>query len=183
MRCDEEIDDLLRIRLHEVGSDEQIFTSVVLGLYQATELDEEGFNVYFEGVLLLRGIHKMITYGLCQRTTRYDKIQENVMWLLSMFHARHQNGYANVAWLIARSSSALVYCRNLNTITLRKLIDSESRLIPEDPLPGVPRVGIPIPSRVSMQDLYNRMGKIEIRIEIRQEAIEQMEYRQSYQWD
>nr|GEV82644.1 hypothetical protein [Tanacetum cinerariifolium] len=120
---------------------------------------------------------------LVDRTTRYDKIQENVMWLLSMFHARHQNGYANVAWLIARSPSALVYCRNLNTITLRKLIDSESRLIPEDPLPGVPRVGIPIPSRVSMQDLYNRMGRIEIRIEIRQEAIEQMEYRQSYQWD
>ncbi|GKB18767.1 hypothetical protein Tco_0852690 [Tanacetum coccineum] len=30
-----------------------------------------------------------------------------------------------------------------------------------------------------MQDLYDRMG----RMEIRQEAIERMEYRQSYHWD
>ncbi|GKC34550.1 hypothetical protein Tco_1046934 [Tanacetum coccineum] len=104
--------------------------------YQAVELEEDGFNVYFEGGLrnddnfnaqdywlsisrvdnldlsrshtstimnpILRVIHKMITYGLCQRTTRYDKVQKNNLWLLSMFDARHQNGYANVAWAIAR---------------------------------------------------------------------------------
>ncbi|GJY82954.1 hypothetical protein Tco_0496330 [Tanacetum coccineum] len=141
------------------------------------ELDEEGFNVYFEGGLrsdehfnaqeywlsisredklglsrshtftispVLRVIHKMITYGLCQRTTGYDKIQKNDLWLLSMFDARHQNEYANVAWLIARkarvltddvirSMSALNYCRDLDTTTLRELIDSEGRLIREDP--------------------------------------------------
>ncbi|GJR29879.1 hypothetical protein Tco_1106111 [Tanacetum coccineum] len=107
-----------------------------LGLYQAVELEEEGFNVYFEGGLrsdehfnaqdywlsisheenlglsrshtstikkpILRVIYKMITYGLCQRTTGYDKVKKNDLWLLSMFDARHQNGYANVAWLIAR---------------------------------------------------------------------------------
>ncbi|GJU73705.1 hypothetical protein Tco_1265110 [Tanacetum coccineum] len=44
---------------------------------------------------------------------------------------------------------------------------------------SVPRVGIPRPLRASMQDLYDRMG----RMEIRQEAIERMEYRQSYHWD
>ncbi|GKC01718.1 hypothetical protein Tco_0987854 [Tanacetum coccineum] len=65
---------------------------------------------------------------------------------------------------------------NLDTITLRDLIDFEGKRIPEDPQPGVPRVGIPRPSRASMQDLYDRMGHIEIR----QEAIERMEYRQSY---
>nr|GEZ75984.1 hypothetical protein [Tanacetum cinerariifolium] len=52
--------------------------------------------------LILRVIHKMITYGLCQRMTGYDKIQKNNLWLLSMFDARNQNEYANVAWLIAR---------------------------------------------------------------------------------
>ncbi|GKA84566.1 hypothetical protein Tco_0806161 [Tanacetum coccineum] len=221
-----------------------------LGLYHADELEEDGFNVYFEGglrsdehfnaqeywlsisreenlglsrshtstirSLILRVIHKMITYGLCQRTTGYDKIQKNDLWLLSMFDARHQNGYANVAWLIARwmkrkgagtqkesqiccgqfiskiarksrvltddvvrSLSAPIYCRDLDTTPLRDLIDSEGRLIPEDPQLGVPRVGIPRPPRASMQDLYDRMG----RIEIRQEAIERMEYRQSYHWD
>ncbi|GJU15385.1 reverse transcriptase domain-containing protein [Tanacetum coccineum] len=74
---------------------------------------------------------------------------------------------------VVRSLSALIYCRDLDTITLRDLIDSEGKLIPEDPHPGVPRLGIPRPLRASMQDLYDRMG----RIEIRQEAIERMEYR------
>ncbi|GJX24241.1 hypothetical protein Tco_0228686 [Tanacetum coccineum] len=87
---------------------------------------------------ILRVIHKMITYGLCQRI----------------------NG-------------------DLDTITLRDFINSKGKLIPEDPQPGVPRVGIPRPPRATMQDLYDRIG----RMEIRQEAIEKMEYRQSYHWD
>ncbi|GJV83084.1 hypothetical protein Tco_1522982 [Tanacetum coccineum] len=309
MGCDGEIDDMLRIRLREAGSNEEIFTFVAwirdfninepfyaelchefystyefdkvcvddelqtkkiikfrlggrahnltllefarrLGLYQAVELDEEGFNVYFEGGLrsdehfnaqeywlsisreenlglyrshtstirspILRVIYKMITYGLCQRTTGYDKIQKNDLWLLSMFDARHQNGYANVAWLITRwikrkgvgtqkesqiccgqliskiakksrvltedvirSLSAQIYYRDLDTTTLRDLIDSKGKLIPDDPQSGIPRVGVPRPPRASMQDLYDRMG----RMEICQEAIEQMKYRQSYHWD
>ncbi|GJW50433.1 hypothetical protein Tco_0091784 [Tanacetum coccineum] len=237
MGCDGEIDDMLRIRLPEAGSDEEIFTSVAwirafninepiyadlcheLGLYKAVELEEEGFNVYFEGGLrshehfnaqdywlsisreenlglsrshtstikkpILRVIHKMITYGLCQRTTGYDNIQKNNLWLLSMFDAKHQNGYANMAWLIARwmkrkgahtqkesqicyrqiisnisrkcrvltddvvrNLSALIYYRDLDTTTLRDLINSEGKLILEDPQSGVPRVGIPRPPRI-----------------------------------
>ncbi|GJX24724.1 hypothetical protein Tco_0231020 [Tanacetum coccineum] len=156
-----EIDDMLRIRLRKAASNEEIFTSFDevcaddelqtkkiikfilgghthsltllefaqrLGLYQAVELEEDGFNVYFEGGLgnddnfnaedywlsigrednlglsrshtsiiknpILRVIHKMITYGLCQRMTGYDK--------------------------------------GLDTTTLRDLIDSDGKLIPED---------------------------------------------------
>ncbi|GKA43701.1 retrotransposon ORF1 [Tanacetum coccineum] len=199
-----------------------------LGLYHAEELDEEGFDVREENLSLsrshastiknpvLRVLHKMITYGLCQRTTGYDKIQKNDLWLLSMFDARHQNGYANVAWLIARwinrkgagtqresmicygqfitklarkarvlsdevlrSLSAPIYCRDLDTITLRELINSEGRLIPEAPQPNVPRVTILRPQRASMQDLYERIGSMEIR----QGAIKRMAYRHSYHWD
>ncbi|GJZ18603.1 hypothetical protein Tco_0554726 [Tanacetum coccineum] len=134
----------------------------------------------------------MITYGLCQRTTGYEKIQKNDLWLLSMFEDRHQNGYANVAW-IARKSKVLiketihslstpVYCRDLDRTTLRELIDSEDRLIPDIPVDDVQRVAAqraPRVQRASMQDLYERMGSMEIR----QEAIERMEYRQSYHWD
>ncbi|GJX28814.1 hypothetical protein Tco_0236893 [Tanacetum coccineum] len=80
---------------------------------------------------------------------------------------------------VLRSLSAPTYYRDLDTTTLRDLIDFEDRLIPKDPQPGVPRVGFPRPLRVSMQDLYDRMG----RMEIRQEAIERMEYRLSYHWD
>nr|GEY23158.1 zf-CCHC domain-containing protein/DUF4219 domain-containing protein/UBN2 domain-containing protein [Tanacetum cinerariifolium] len=80
---------------------------------------------------------------------------------------------------VVRSLSALIYCRDLDTITLRDLINSDGKLIPEDPQPGVPRVGILRPPRASMQDLYDRI----CRMEIRQEAIERMEYKQSYHWD
>ncbi|GKA78012.1 hypothetical protein Tco_0784549 [Tanacetum coccineum] len=85
-----------------------------MGLYQAVELEEEGFNVYFEG--------------------------EDDRFISK----------------IARKCKVLT----------------------ED-VAGIPRVGIPRPPRASMQDLYDRMG----RMEIRQEAIERMEYRQSYHWD
>ncbi|GJV56479.1 ribonuclease H-like domain-containing protein [Tanacetum coccineum] len=101
---------------------------------------------------ILRVIHKMITYGLCQRTTGYDKVQKNDLWLLSMFDARHQNGVLTED--VVRSLSARIYCRDLDTTTLRDLIDFEGKLIPKDPQPGVPRVGIPRPPRASMQDLY-----------------------------
>ncbi|GJU02191.1 hypothetical protein Tco_1112529 [Tanacetum coccineum] len=291
MRRSLEIDDMLRIKLCEAKSNEEIFTFVAwirafnikepiyvelchefystyefdevcaddelqskkiikfrldgraynltllefahrLRLYHADELEEDGFDVYFQGGLhsddnfnahdywlsisreenlglsrchastirnpILRVIHKMITYGLCQRTTRYDKIQKNDLWLLSMFDARHQNGYANVAWLVVRwmkrkgagtqresqiccgqfimkiarkarvltdvvlrSLSALIYCRDLDTTTLRELIESEGRLIPKDPQSGVPRVGIPRPPRASMyQGMFEHMSGV-----------------------
>ncbi|GJV68495.1 hypothetical protein Tco_1484004 [Tanacetum coccineum] len=157
-----------------------------LGFHHVDELEKDGFNVYFEGGLYSDGHFNAQEYW----TTGYDKIQKNDLWLLIMFDARHQNGYANVAWLIARKSrvltndvirslSAPIYCRDLDTTSLRDLIDSEGRLIPDDPQPGVPRVGIPRPPRASMQDLYDRMG----RMEIRQEAIERIEYRLSYHWN
>ncbi|GKA44816.1 hypothetical protein Tco_0737612 [Tanacetum coccineum] len=207
MDYDGEIDDMLRIRVREAELDEEIFTSVAwirafninepiyaklyhefystyefdevcaddelqtkkiikfrlggrghnltllefsrrLGLYQVVELEEDGFNVYFEGGLrnddnfnaqyywlsisrednlglsrshtstirrpILRAIHKMITYGLCQRTT---------------------------AWVIAR------WMKRKGARTQR---ERESNLL---------------------------------WMEIRQEVIERIEYRQSYHWD
>ncbi|GKD58645.1 pescadillo, partial [Tanacetum coccineum] len=194
-----------------------------LGLYQAVELEEDGFNVYFEGGLRSDDNFNATDYWLSISqeenlglTTGYDKVQKNDLWLLSMFDARHQNGYANVAWVIAKwmkrkgagtqkesqiccgqfisklarkcrvltedvvmSLSAPIYYRDLDTTTLRDLINSDGKLILEYPQPGMPRVGIPRPPRASMRDLYDRMGHMEIR----QDAIERMEYRQSYHWD
>ncbi|GJS24134.1 pescadillo [Tanacetum coccineum] len=166
-----------------------------LGLYQAVELEEDGFNVYFEGGFrnddnfnaqdywlsinreenlslsmshtstirnpILRVIHKMITYGLCQRTTGLGDCEMDE---------------EERSWDLERESNLLW---DLETTTLRDLIDSDGKLIPEDPQPSVPRVGIPRPPRASMQDLYDRMG----RMEIRQDAIERMDYRHSYHWE
>ncbi|GKE49728.1 hypothetical protein Tco_1480986, partial [Tanacetum coccineum] len=64
--------------------------------------------------------------------------------------------------VVLKSLSALIYGRDLDTTKLRDLIDSEGRLILEDPQPGVPRVGIPRPPRALMQNLYERMGNMEI---------------------
>ncbi|GJT14174.1 hypothetical protein Tco_0861216 [Tanacetum coccineum] len=168
-----------------------------LGLYQAVELEEDSFNVYFEGCLhnddnlnardywlsisrednlglsrshtstirrpIFRVIHKIITYGLCQRTTGYDKF-------ISKLARKCMVLTEDVVW----SLSAPVYCRDLDTTTLRDLIDSDGKLIPKDPQLGVSRVGIPRPLRASMQDLYDRMG----RMDIRQKAIERIKYRE-----
>nr|GEX64774.1 DNA/RNA polymerases superfamily protein [Tanacetum cinerariifolium] len=72
---------------------------------------------------------------------------------------------------VVRSLSAPIYFKDLDTTTFRDLVNSDGELIPEDPQLGVPKVGIPRPPKASMQDLYDRMG----RMEIRQEAIEHME--------
>nr|GEV17557.1 hypothetical protein [Tanacetum cinerariifolium] len=217
MGCDGEIDDMLRIKLREAGSNKEIFTFVAwirafninepiyvelyhefystyefdeacaddelqtkkimkfrlggrahsltllkfarrLGLYQAVKLDEEGFNVYFKGGAGTQQESQICCGQFISKIARKSRALTND---------------------VLRSLSALIYCRYLDTATLRDLIDSNGKLIPKDPQPGVPRVGIPRPPRASMQDLYDRMG----RMEIRQEAIERMEYRQSYPWD
>nr|GFD22906.1 hypothetical protein [Tanacetum cinerariifolium] len=83
---------------------------------------------------------------------------------------------------IVRTLSTLVYCRNLDRTTLRELINSEARLIPDILLDDVLRVSIqraPRVQRALMQDLYERMGSMEIR----HEAIKRMGYRQAYHWD
>ncbi|GJS85437.1 hypothetical protein Tco_0751978, partial [Tanacetum coccineum] len=208
-----EIDDMLRIRVREAESEEEIFNSVAwirafninepiyaelchrfystyefdevctndelqskkiikfrlggrahnltllefarrLGLYQAIGLEKDDFNVYFKGGLRNDDNFNAQNYW----TTWYDKVQKNDLWLLSMFDARHQNGYANVAWVIAKwmkrkgDGTQKESHMDLNTTTLRDLIDSNGKLIPKDPQPGVPRVGIPRPPRASMQD-------------------------------
>ncbi|GKC21919.1 hypothetical protein Tco_1024069 [Tanacetum coccineum] len=194
MRCDGEIDEMLRIKLREAGSNKEIFTFMFystyefdevyaddelqtkkiikfrlgghahsltllefacrLGLYHAKELDEEGFNVYFQGVL---------------HSDEHFNTQE------------HQNGYANVAWLIARwmkrkgagtQKESQICCGQFIMKLARK-----ARVLSDEP--RVPRVAIPRPPRTSMQDLYERMGSMEIR----HGAIERMAYREIANWE
>ncbi|GKD57811.1 hypothetical protein Tco_1291198 [Tanacetum coccineum] len=98
---------------------------------------------------VLRVLQKMITYGLCQRTTSYDKVQRNKLWLMSMFEARNHDGLAKKIGVlndqVLNGLSAPIYCRALDATTLRELNGSNRRLIIEDPAPGVPRVAIPRP--------------------------------------
>ncbi|GKE57349.1 hypothetical protein Tco_1496534 [Tanacetum coccineum] len=125
----------------------------------------------------------MITYGLCQRTTGYDKIQRNELWLMSMFEAKHQNGMAKKMGLltdeILDGLSAPIYHRSLDATTLRELIGPNGRLIVEDPTPGVPIFAMPRTPHPTLQDLSYRMGYMEIQLGV----LERMSRRQSYHSD
>nr|GEY47554.1 hypothetical protein [Tanacetum cinerariifolium] len=225
--CDGEIDDMLRIRLREPGSDEEIFTSVAwirafninepiyaelchefystyefeevctgdelqskqiirfrlgrrahyltllefarrLGLYQVNELEEEGFNVYFKG-----GLHSDEHFNAQDSWLSISREEHLGLSRSHTFTIRNPILRVTPKWVckcsledVVRSLSAPVYCRDQDTTTLRDLIDYDGKLIPEDPQPGVPIVGVPSPPRASMQDLYDRMGRIEIRQEV-----------------
>ncbi|GJY70508.1 hypothetical protein Tco_0474211 [Tanacetum coccineum] len=128
------------------------------------------------------GEHAMISYIQKQRRWMKRKgagTQREYLICYGQFIMKLANEVRVLRDEVIRNLSAPIYCRDLDTTTLKELIDFEGRLIPEDPQPDVPRVAIPRAQRASIQDLYERMGSIEIR----QGAIERMAYRQSYHWD
>ncbi|GJU69874.1 hypothetical protein Tco_1256133 [Tanacetum coccineum] len=146
-----------------------------LGLYHSDEINDEGFEVYFQGGLcsdenfnardywlsisseenlhlsrilastirspILRVLQKMITYGVCQRTT-------------GKFTTRIAKRMELLTDEVLNTLTALTYCRALDATTLRELISSNGRLIIEDPALGVPRVAMPRGTHPSMHDLY-----------------------------
>ncbi|GJW34526.1 hypothetical protein Tco_0054558 [Tanacetum coccineum] len=80
---------------------------------------------------ILRVIHKMITYGLCQRATGYDKMkrkgastQKESQICYGQFISKIARKYRVLTEDVVRSLSALIYCRDLDKITLTDLIDS-----------------------------------------------------------
>ncbi|GJR31004.1 hypothetical protein Tco_1107236 [Tanacetum coccineum] len=193
MCCGEVIDEMLTIKLCVFGTDEDIFTSEAwTGAFNInkliySKLCHEFYSTYeFDEVRTDDELRtkKMIKFRLCgrafsrtlmefaKRLGLYNSEEIKEEGFDVYFLARHQNEYANVAWLIARWMKG----KGVDTTTLRELIDSEGRLIPEVPEPRVPRVAIPRPPRAAMQDLYERMGSMKIR----QGAIERKSYRLSY---
>ncbi|GKA48656.1 hypothetical protein Tco_0741614 [Tanacetum coccineum] len=182
MGCAEEIENMLEIRCKRQefkrrfsvlkrGEEFLTLANYRLSISTAEELHLSRILASTIQSPILRGLQKMITYGLCQRTTGYDKVQKNELCLLITKIAKKMRVLTDE---VLNSLSPLTYCRALDTTTPRELINSEGRLIPEAPGPR----GLRGP-RPSMQDLYDRMGSIEIR----QGAIERVAYRQSYHWD
>ncbi|GKB44291.1 hypothetical protein Tco_0889233, partial [Tanacetum coccineum] len=90
-----------------------------LGLYHVDEINDEGYEEsYFEGVVE--------DDNLCGMPKNYRFI---------MRIAKRMGLPTNE---VLNSLSALTYCRVLDATTLKKLFDSNRRLIAEDPAPGVP---------------------------------------------
>ncbi|GJY49124.1 hypothetical protein Tco_0439080 [Tanacetum coccineum] len=121
MGCDGEIDDILRIRLREAGSDEEIFTSVAW---------IRAFNT-----------NEPIYTEICHE---YQNGYANVTWLIARWMKRKGAGTQKESQIccgqfiskisrkcrvltedVVRSLSAPIYCRDLDTTTLRDLIESE----------------------------------------------------------
>ncbi|GJX87775.1 hypothetical protein Tco_0339789 [Tanacetum coccineum] len=123
MGCAKEIEAMLEIKVYEfdeVVMDDELMTKKLIKFRLAGRgglRSNENFNAkdYWLSISseeelhlsrslastirspILRVLQKMITYGLGQRTSGYDKMQRNEFWLMSMFEAKHQNGYANAA--------------------------------------------------------------------------------------
>ncbi|GKD84928.1 hypothetical protein Tco_1356082, partial [Tanacetum coccineum] len=126
-----------------------------LGLYRADELEEDSFNVYFEEGL---------------RSDEHFNAQE------------HQNGYANVAWLITRwmktkgastqKESQICYGQFISKIARK------SRVLTDDVIRSL---STPIYCRdldtTSLRDLINFEDGDTPR------GVKRMENRQSYHWD
>ncbi|GKB65003.1 hypothetical protein Tco_0921189 [Tanacetum coccineum] len=102
-----------------------------LGLYQAVELEEEGFNVYFEGGL--RSDEHFNAQDYCLSISHEENLS------LSRSHTstikkpilRVINKMITLCVLtedVVRSLSAPIYCRDLDSITLRDMIDSNDTL-------------------------------------------------------
>ncbi|GJX84781.1 hypothetical protein Tco_0335555 [Tanacetum coccineum] len=135
-----------------------------------------------EEVLLPQVHHEFLLWEGCTRDakSRHQKGYANVAWVITKWMKRKGAGTQKESQIccgqfisklarkcrvltedVVRSLSDPIYCRDLDKTTLRDLIDSDGKLIPEDPQPVVPRVGIPRPPRASMQDLYDRMGRMQ----------------------
>nr|GEU36546.1 hypothetical protein [Tanacetum cinerariifolium] len=189
MGCDGEIDDMLRIKLRKAKSNEEIFIYVVwIRAFNIKEpiYSEICHNFYsnyeFDKVCAEDELQtkRIIKFRLGGRAYSLTLLEFACSFGLYYADELDEDEFDVKARLlndvVLTTLSASIYCRDLDTNTLRELIDSKGRLIPEDPHLGVSRVGIPRPPIASMQDLYERMGSMEIC----QGAIERMSYRQSY---
>ncbi|GJX06862.1 hypothetical protein Tco_0194794 [Tanacetum coccineum] len=166
-----------------------------LGLYTSDEIQDEGFETYFRGevralvVTMFEAKASQMDYaecGLvdCKLIARWLKrkgvgSQRDSMICCWHFITRMAKRMGLLIDEVLNGLSSLTFCRALNATTLRELIDSNGRLIDDDLALGLPRVAMPKPLRPSMQDLYDRMGNMEIR----QGVLERMARRQSYQFD
>nr|GEX35504.1 hypothetical protein [Tanacetum cinerariifolium] len=143
--CDGEIDEMLRIRFHEAGSNKEIFASVAW--IRAFNIDEqiyaelchEFYSTYeFDEVCVddeLK-IKKIINFKLGGRGHNLTLLE--FARRLGLYHVDEldEEGFDVYFQGGLCSDEHFNAQEDLDTTTLRELIDSEGRLIPEDPQPG-----------------------------------------------
>ncbi|GKB47871.1 hypothetical protein Tco_0898624, partial [Tanacetum coccineum] len=128
----------------EVCADDELRTKKIIkfrlcGLMSTSMLENISLSRSHASTIrkpVLRVLHKMITYGLCQKTTRWMKrkgagSQKESMICCGQFITKIAKRKNLLSEEVLNSLSASIYYRVLDTTTLRELIDSEDRLIPE----------------------------------------------------
>ncbi|GJZ69852.1 hypothetical protein Tco_0633402 [Tanacetum coccineum] len=150
------------------------------------KINEVGFDVYFQGGLLSDANFNAGDYWLS--ISSVDELHLSRSLASTIWSPILRNGYANVVWLMAKwlkrkgvgsQKDSMICYGQLIMKMAKKMRLLTDEVVPEDLAPGVPRVAILRGLGPSMQDLYERMGGMEIR----QGEIERIAHRQSYQWD
>ncbi|GKA80930.1 hypothetical protein Tco_0787622 [Tanacetum coccineum] len=172
---------------------DEVCTDDELGLYHADELDEEGFDVYFQRGLCSDEHFNAQEYwlsisreeNLSLSRSHASTIRNPVLRVLHKMITYTPKRIAEVSWLIARwmkrkgagnQRESMICCGRFIMKIARK-----ARVLSDEVIRTLSAqiVAIPRPQRASMQDLYKRMGSMEIH----KGAIERIPYRQSYHWD
>nr|GEU81083.1 hypothetical protein [Tanacetum cinerariifolium] len=151
MECHGKIDEMLRIKLREAGSNEEIFTSVTW--IRAFNINEPIYSELF---------HEFYSTYEFDEVCADDELKPRRSSSLDLVTTKPVCECGLVDCKVDEEKKELVLKRRV-----RFVVDSLSRsLLGRSP-------------RASMQDLYEKMGSMEIR----HGAIERIAYRQSYHWD
>ncbi|GJT94207.1 hypothetical protein Tco_1083052 [Tanacetum coccineum] len=158
-----------------------------LGSYYSAEISDGGFEVYFQGDLRSDENFNAMDYWLSIISEEELHLSRSLASSIRSLILRHQNGYANVAWLIARwlkrkgvesQRDSMICCGQFIMRITRRM-----RLLTDDVLDGL---SAPTYCRAldaaTLKELIcfnGRMG----RIEIRQGELERMSRRQLYHTD
>ncbi|GJT30128.1 hypothetical protein Tco_0910403 [Tanacetum coccineum] len=186
--CGDEIDQMLKISLKEAQSEEEIlffvawvrafninepiYPELCRKFYDTYEFDEvcAGDELQSKKIISFRlggRAHSLTLLEFARRLGLYHaKELEEDEWVCECGLGNCKMDEKKGSWKPKRQSDLL-------WTTLRELIDSEDRLIPDIPVDDVQRVAAhraPRVQRALMHDLYERMGSMEIR----QKAIERM---------
>ncbi|GJT44877.1 retrovirus-related pol polyprotein from transposon TNT 1-94 [Tanacetum coccineum] len=117
-----------------------------LGLYFSTKIQEEGFEVYFQGGL-----------------RNDDYFDANEYWVrISSEDRLHLSRSATQTIRSPKSFEKDDHVWSLDATTLREFISHDRKLIVEVLTPGVSMFAIPRPPRLTLQDLSHMMGHMEI---------------------
>ncbi|GKB05602.1 retrotransposon ORF1 [Tanacetum coccineum] len=192
----EAIEEMLEIKIVEMGGQEEIFTSKAwrhafnISEHIYTELCHEYFATYeFDEEVTDEELisKKLIKFRLGGHGNSLSLLEfARHLGLYNSAEIQEEGFEVSISSADQLSPSRSLtktirspIRRYLDAITLKELIGPNGRLIVEDPSPGVPRFATPTPSRPTLHDLSESMG----RMEIQQGVLERMSRRQLYHID